>query len=363
MNFTQLRLSSNWFGFHKPKKQNHKISWKTIPTLCAVSSFLSVGIVGLTANSTQNVAIAQQNANLSNVTLRVAKYKGGWDLTLKLAKLDNFPYKVEFKEFTGGNLIVQAINGNAIDVGSGSEIPPIFGIQSNAAVKLIASNRGPTIGQTLLVSKGSRARTVADLRGKKVGYVRATTAHYFLIKMLEEVGLSFKDINPVALTIPDGLSAFRRGDLDAWATYGYAIQQAKKDGARELKSAKNILSGNFLIFASPGAIADQNKRAAIGDFVCRLKKAQNWREANAKNLETWSKAYAQAIGVDVKLVLDDAREGLQQRRSQIVPISKEAIASQQRVADTFAQTGVIPSKVNVAPLWDGTFTNAINQCR
>ncbi|MEJ1937028.1 hypothetical protein [Nostoc sp. NIES-3756] len=43
--------------------------------------------------------------------------------------------------------------------------------------------------------------------------------------------------------------------------------------------------------------------------------------------------------------------------------SPSAIASQQRVADTFAQTGVIPFKVNVAPLWDGTFTNAINQCK
>ncbi len=363
MKFLALKLIANWLDLLKPKKQTQEVSFKTIPAICAFSSVLSLSIVGLTASNIQDIAVAQQKQNLSNVTLRVAKYKGGWDLLLKLAKQDNFPYKVEFKEFTAGNLIVQAINANAIDVGSGSEIPPIFGIQSNAAVKVIASNRGPTVGQTLLVPKNSKARTVADLKGKKVGYVRATTAHYFLIKMLEEVGLSFKDINPVALTIPDGLSAFRRGDLDAWATYGYAIQQAKKDGARELKSAKNILSGNFLIYASPKAIADQNQKAAIGDFLCRLKKAQNWREANSKNLETWSQAYAQAIGVDLKLVLDDAREGLQQRRSQIRPVSKEAIASQQRVADTFAKSGVIPSKVNVTPLWDGTFTNAINQCK
>jgi len=50
--------------------------------------------------------------------------------------------------------------------------------------------------------------------------------------MLEQEGLTLKDVNAVPLTIPDGLSAFRRGDLDAWATYGYAIQQAQKDGAK-----------------------------------------------------------------------------------------------------------------------------------
>ncbi|WP_236556789.1 ABC transporter substrate-binding protein [Calothrix sp. PCC 7507] len=321
------------------------------------------GVLSVTASNAQNAVVAQTPPNLSNVTLRVAKYKGGWDLQLKLAGLDKFPYKVEFTEFTGGNLMTQAINANAIDLASGSEIPPIFGIQSNAALRLIASTRGPTIAQTLLVPKNSKAKTVADLKGKKIGYVKATTAHYFLIKMLEEVGLSLKDINAVALSIPDGLSAFRRGDLDGWATYGYAIAQAKKDGARELKSARNILSGNFLIYAAPTAVADPNKKAAIADFLCRIKKSQDWREASAKNLDNWSTKYAEAIGVEKKVVLDDAKEGLKQRRSQLFPISQPAIASQQNVADTFAKTGVITSRVNVAPLWDGTFTDAINKCK
>lgn len=353
----------NLFKQQEPTNQPKKASLPSFATMFAISGILSVVITGVTASNTQNVAVAQPAPNLSNVTLRVAKYKGGWDLLLKLAGQDKFPYKVEFTEFTGGNLMAQAINGNAIDLASGSEIPPIFGIQSNAALRLIASTRGPTIGQTLLVPKNSTAKTVADLRGKKIGYVRATTAHYFLIKMLEEVGLSFKDVNAIALSIPDGLSAFRRGDLDAWATYGYAIQQAKKDGARELKSARNILSGNFLIYGAPRAIADPNKKAAIADFICRIKKAQNWREASPRNLDTWSAKYAEAIGVDKKVVLDEAKEGLKQRRSQVFPISKEAIASQQKVADTFAQAGVIPSRVNVAPLWDGTFTDAINRCK
>ncbi|MEH1846482.1 MAG: hypothetical protein V7L25_16160 [Nostoc sp.] len=34
---------------------------------------------------------------------------------------------------------------------------------------------------------------IADLKGKKVAYIKATTAHYFLIKMLKEVGLTLKD--------------------------------------------------------------------------------------------------------------------------------------------------------------------------
>ncbi|MDM9384061.1 ABC transporter substrate-binding protein [Chlorogloeopsis sp. ULAP01] len=289
----------------------------------------------------------------------MAKYKGGWDLDLKLAELDNFPYKIQFTEFTGGNLMVQAINAGAIDLASASEIPPIFAIESKASVKIIATRKGPTVGQVVLVPKNSTAKTIADLKGKKVGYVKATTAHYFLIKMLEKVGLTMKDMTAVPLSIPDGLSAFRKGDLDAWATYGYSIPQAKKEGARVLESAKDILSGNFVIIAAPNAIADPEKKIAIADFLCRLQKSQAWRESNLKQ---WSKSYATAINVDESIVYEDAQEGQQQRRQQLLPVSDEAINSQQKVADTFFKAGVIPAKVNVKQLWDSTFNEDIAKC-
>lgn len=312
-----------------------------------------------TSTQTSSQTPTKPAVDLSGVTLRIAKYKGGWDLQLKLAGLDNFPYKTQFVEFAGGNLMVQAINANAIDLASCSEIPPIFASGSKGSVKIIAAYKGPTVGQTVLVQNNSPSKTIADLKGKKVGYIKATTAHYFLIKMLKEVGLSMKDIEAVPLSISDGLSAFRKGSLDAWATYGYSIPQAMKDGARELKSAKDILSGNFMIVAAPSAIADPAKNAAIADFLCRIKKSQNWRDSNIKS---WSKSYSKTIGVEESIVLEQAKQELQQRRFELRPISDAAIASQQEVADTFAEAGVIPSKVDVKPLWDSTFNDAIAKC-
>ncbi|WP_292846485.1 ABC transporter substrate-binding protein [Nostoc sp. NMS8] len=333
---------------------------RSLSVMFALGSFLGLAIATTTSNSQNATAARPIAANFSNVTLRIGKQKGGWDLQLKLAGQDKFPYKVEYKEFTGGNFILQGINAGALDLGGASEIPPIFAIESKAAIKIIASRTGPTVGQVVLVPKNSTAKKFADLKGKTISYVRATTAHYFLIKMLEQEGLTLKDVNAKPLTIPDGLSAFRRGDLSAWATYGYAIHQARKDGAKVFRSAKNILSGNFVIAAAPSAIADPDKKAAIADFLCRVKKAQNWQESN---IDKWSKTYAQSIGVDEKIVLEDAKEGVKQRRSQLLPISQKAIASQQDVADTFYRAGVIPSKVDVKPLWDASFTNAINQCK
>jgi sulfonate transport system substrate-binding protein len=343
-------VSNNWL------RQNFILPLGCLLALAtACSEVKSTNPTTIAANSS-----ASQIATSNTTLLRVAKYKGGWDLGLKLAGLDDFPYKTQFTEFTGGNLMVQAINAGAIDLASASEIPPIFAIESKASVKIIATLKGPTVGQVVLVPKNSTAKTIADLKGKKVGYVKATTAHYFLIKMLEKVGLTIKDINAIPLSIPDGLSAFRKGELDAWATYGYSIPQAQKEGARVLESAKDILSGNFVIIASPNAIADPQKKVAIADFLCRLQKSQTWRESNLKQ---WSKTYATAIDVDENIVYQDAQQGQQQRRQELLPVSNEAIASQQKVADTFFQAGVIPKKVDVKQLWDSSLKEDIAKCQ
>ncbi|MEH2238910.1 hypothetical protein [Nostoc sp.] len=79
-------------------------------------------------------------------------------------------------------------------------------------------------------------------------------------------------------------------------------------------------------------------------------------------METWAKSYASAIGVHESIVLEQVKQEEKQRHVQVLPTSDEAIASQQEVADTFAEAGVLPAKVNVKPLWDTTFNDAIAKC-
>jgi sulfonate transport system substrate-binding protein len=79
--------------------------------------------------------------------------------------------------------------------------------------KQIAVYHGDVNNQVVLVPKGSAIRSLGDLKGKRVGYVRATTTQYYLIQMLKSAGLSWDDIDPVAMTVSDGAEAFGRGSL------------------------------------------------------------------------------------------------------------------------------------------------------
>lgn len=286
--------------------------------------------------------------DLAGVTLRTATYRGNPESYFKQAGVADTPYQLTRSQFASGNLITEAINARALDVGGMSEIPPIFVAQAPGnLVRIVAVLKGDVNNQVVLVPKGSAIRSIGDLKGKRVGYVRATTSHYILLKILQEAGLGWGDITPSALTPQDGLAAFQRGSLDAWVIYGVVVQQAIRGGATVLTTALGRLSGNYLVAASSEALADPQKKKAIGDYLQRYRRVLAWINADDAR---WTATRAADTGIPAELYLDEARR--RSARPELVAVSDAAIASQQGVADTFAKAGVIPKPVAVAPIWD-----------
>jgi len=284
------------------------------------------------------------------VTLRVAQYKAGDALLLRLAGLADTPYRVEWSEFGSGNLMLEAANAGALDLAYGSEIPPTFAAVSGARVKLVAVIRGDVNEQVVLVPQGSAIRDIAGLKGKRVGFVRATTTHYYLSRMLAEAGLSLSDVQLVNLTPSDGQAAFRSGALDAWAIYGYSVPVARQGGARVLRTAQGILSGNYPYFIRAG-LADEPARAeAARDLLDRIRRAMPFIQERPAEYAAAQAAVLNVPEPTIRALLDN----VSQARS-LAPADDAAVASHQAVADEFARIGVIPRRVDVAPLWDRGF--------
>jgi sulfonate transport system substrate-binding protein len=272
-----------------------------------------------------------------------------------LAGLSDTPYKVEYHEFNSGQLEVEAMNAGAIDFGGWSEIPLAFAAASHARVRTIAVLKGDVNDQVVLVPKHSAIQSIAELKGKRVGYVRATTSHYFLLRMLWQAGLTFNDIQAINLSVTDGAAAFRSGDLDAWAIYGYAINFALGDGSgRVLRTAQGILSGNYFVGVAPAVLTNPPVRAAAADYLVRIGKGWKWVEANKKQ---WSAALAPVIHVPLPYV--EAQFFHESQPYQLVPIDDAAIASAQEVADTFVKAGLIAGNVDVRPYFDSSFSQVL----
>ena len=293
--------------------------------------------------------------DLAKVTLRIGTYKGLWRALLAASGQGQTPYRIEWRELNNGVLHIEALNGDALDLGSGSEIPALFAARQKAQVRFIAITREDLNNQVTLARKDAPIQRIADLMGKRVGYVRATTSHYYLSKQLAEAGLSFNDIQAINLSPADGLSAFDRGDLDAWAIYGYNGQLARlRYGARVLKTGLGYLSGNFPIYANPRAVDDPLRHAAISDYLQRLRRAYLW--ANQNYL-----AYAQAQSAETRVPVGDLIELWNNRSTDydLRAVDDTVVQGHQAVADAFLQLGVLDGPAQVAPLWDRSFKAAL----
>ena len=288
----------------------------------------------------------------------IGRGEGDTRLLFKSAGIKPEGFRLEYSEFPSGQQVVEAFNGGSLDFGGMSEIPPIFAAASNIhSFRQIAVQHGDVNNQVVLVPKGSGIQSLADLKGKRVAYVRATTSQYFLIKMLESVGLGWADITPVAVGVSDGAAAFSRGSVDAWAIYGFPIQRAiATEGARILKTALGFLSGNYIVSAHVDALADPAKVKIIGDYLTLLRRAYAWAPAHQAQ---WADIIAKDIGLPQAYVRDQFA-----RRSapyELRPVTDAAIASQEEVARVFAKAGQVQGKIDVRALWDDRFNPIIEK--
>jgi sulfonate transport system substrate-binding protein len=279
-------------------------------------------------------------------------------LLLRTAGIAPEGFRVDYSDFQSGHLVIEALNSGALDYGGMSEIPPVFALASTIqSFRQIAVTHGDVNNQVVIVPKSSKINRLEDLKGKRVGYVRATTSQYFLIRMLQSVGLEWSDITPVAMGVSDGAAAFSSGALDAWAIYGFPIQRAiATEGARVLKTALGFLSGNYIVSAHVDALADPEKAKIIGDYLRLVKRGFAW---SAGHQEEWAGIIAKQIGVP----LDYVRDQFQRKSAAFTlrPVTEEAITSQQRVADLFTEQKLIPRKVDVRPLWDDRYNSIIEE--
>jgi sulfonate transport system substrate-binding protein len=308
------------------------------------------------AAASAGTASAGATPDLSGVTLKVGQT--GWAVdqaVLQVAGLDKTPYKVSYAVFPGGNNQVEALQAGALDVGAASEIPPVFGAAATTPKwKVVALDNGSTLLQEVVVPKGSSVTSIAGLKGKKVGYVQNTTAQYFLVKLLEQAGLTWKDITPVPLPPADGVAALNGGSIAALATYGNSVIAVHAAGGTTIGSGEKILSGNFPWLASDAVIADPAKAAATADLLARIDKA--YEIVRAGKEQQFAAATANATHEPVALALSQLKAQEAQRPTTVVLASPAGIASEQAVADVFTQLGAVPKKVDVAAFW----TTALN---
>jgi sulfonate transport system substrate-binding protein len=152
----------------------------------------------------------------------------GW-LEKEFAK-DNI--SIRWVQTLGSNKALEFLNAGSIDFGSTAGSAALVARIGGNPIKSIYVFSQPE-WTALVTRKDTPITKIADLKGKRVAVTRGTDPHIFLVRALQSVGLTEKDIVPVLLQHPDGKTALIRGDVDAWAGLDPMMAQAEvEDGAR-----------------------------------------------------------------------------------------------------------------------------------
>lgn len=153
--------------------------------------------------------------------LRFGFQNTSWGSIGMVAEAENIFQKngvnVSVNRFDSGKAVRDAMIANRIDIGVLGTTPMVVGVaRGEVAPVAMAMYAGRT--NSIVVGKNSGIKTIADLRGKKIGtQVGSATNNVFVSKVLPKFGLTEKDVQLVNSKFENHVAALTGGSIDAFA--------------------------------------------------------------------------------------------------------------------------------------------------
>src|SRR4051794_12435176 len=160
---------------------------------------------------------------------------GSQELAAITGVFKNAPYKVKFARFTFGPPLVQAAASGDIDLGSVGDVPPITGAAKEYGFNIVGVSHylDPKLAvEDIIVPKGSKITSLAQLKGKRIAVPQGSSAHGLTLLALKSVGLTPDDVHIDFLDPAAGATAFASGKVDAWTIWNPQAGLAIKGGAK-----------------------------------------------------------------------------------------------------------------------------------
>ncbi|MFP3492885.1 ABC transporter substrate-binding protein [Pseudomonas sp. SIMBA_059] len=266
--------------------------------------------------------------------------------------LDDLPYQLEWKQFTAGSPVAEALNANSLDIGLLGDAPVLFLGALGAPIKVIAISRQNLDGVAILVRKDSSIHSLADLAGKRAAVWKGSWSQQLLLTALDKAGVSRDSLELRYLSALDASHALEGGSVDVIATWEPYVTQQERQGARVLATADGLIPAQSFVAANAKAV--DAKRAPINDFLQRLKKARDWTRQSPANADAYADAWAKRTRADA----DIARAWFARARTTVEPVTAQSPLEAQKTVDFFASQGLVKS-YSAASLFDNSFSAAL----
>ncbi|MBL8517857.1 MAG: aliphatic sulfonate ABC transporter substrate-binding protein [Betaproteobacteria bacterium] len=200
----------------------------------------------------------------------------------------------------GSNRALEFLAADAVDFGSTAGLAAVLARANGNPIKTVYVYSKPE-WTALVVSKDSPVKSIEDLRGRKVAATKGTDPYLFLLRSLNDKGLTKTDIQHVHLQHADGRAALEQGRVDAWA------------GLDPHMAASELDSGTRIVYRN----VDYN---TYGFLNAREKFVAQYPQATARVIKVYERArkWIQAYPADAaKLLAAEAKISLEVAKRQL----------------------------------------------
>lgn len=184
---------------------------------------------------------------------------------------------VEWKNFSSGADVNTAFAAGAVDFGLVGLPVFVSGLAQGIPYRLITIFDIPGTADALAARQGSGIKTVADLKGKRIGVPFGSGADYMLQGVLKENGLSADDVTLVNLQPQPIVAAWSTGQIDAAQIWAPILTKLMSNGGTLLTDDGEMAKKGY--FAGDVAVVSNRFAEQHPDLV------QRWVEQNLRAVD------------------------------------------------------------------------------
>ncbi|HEX8012389.1 MAG TPA: taurine ABC transporter substrate-binding protein [Casimicrobiaceae bacterium] len=204
-------------------------------------------------------------------------------------------FKINWRQFGGGGDVIRAMASGDVQLGEVGSTGVATAISQGMDVDLFWILEDIAAAEALVVRDGSGIKTIADLKGKKIGTPFVSTSHFQLLYAMQQAGLKPTDAQVLNMRPPEIAAAWGRGDIDATFIWEPVLANVKKTG-KVLMTSGDICKKGACTF--DGLIVTKKFAKENPQFMVALVKALAKADADYRaNPKAWTADKAKVAAV------------------------------------------------------------------
>jgi len=170
-----------------------------------------------------------------------------------------------YVKFAAGAPMIAAAENKSIDVADVGSVPFLIGLSQGVDWVMIGISSEGAYAEGIVARKDSGIDRLADLKGKRIGYLRGSTSHYVVMMALRQLGVRPNEVTLLDMAPAEQVAAMAKKELDAAVVWEPWMQRMVYEAnARIIATAGDL--GIYASWASYSARRDwlrENRETAV----------------------------------------------------------------------------------------------------